>query len=107
MVYRPTIGERPEPQAMIVACVEQGAESMLLDAASCPDGFFDLSTGVAGDLLHRLSVYHLRLAVVVEDLTRYSRRFQEFAREANQGRQFRFFDTSQAAEEWLNTPNVF
>jgi len=54
-----------------------------------------------GDRLHRLSVYRLRMAAVVPNLNSHDERLQEFAREANRGQSWRFFDTREAALEGL------
>jgi hypothetical protein len=92
-----------DPAAILSGCVESGASSVLLDAEVLPPEFFDLSTGLAGELLHKLTTYRLRLAGVVPDLTVHSARFLEFAREAHNGAQFRFFPDRRSATEWLST----
>ena len=51
--------------------------------------FFDLSTGVAGDIVQKLVNYNQR-AVVVGELPPHSEHFADFARECNRGRQLRF-----------------
>ena len=87
---------------VVTSCVESGARALLLDRAALPPAFFDLSSGFAGELLHRLGLYGIRLAAVVADPSRCSRSFQDFAREANRGREFRFFPTREEAIEWLS-----
>jgi PadR family transcriptional regulator AphA len=82
-------------------CIESGTGALLLDADALPDEFFDLSSGAAGALLHRLTLYGIRLAGVVEEPTRHSSAFQDFMREANRGRQFRFFGSRAEAVAWL------
>jgi hypothetical protein len=95
-------GSRPfDPLDVVSGCIESGASSVLLDADALPSEFFDLSTGVAGELLHKLGTYRLRLAGVVPDATAHPVRFQEFAREANGGTQFRFFADRHSALAWL------
>ncbi len=74
--------------------------ALLLDHGALPAAFFDLSTGVAGELVHKL-VNYWRMAAVVPDLAAHSQRFGEFAREANQGRQLRFCATREDAIDWL------
>jgi hypothetical protein len=88
---------------LVAGCIESGARSLLLDGDSLPGAFFDLATRFAGDLLHGLSKYRLRLAAVVPDATVHPVRFQEFLRETNRGEQFRFFTTRQEAVEWLSS----
>ncbi len=91
-----------DARELVVSCVESGARSLLLDANVLPSAFFDLSTGVAGELLHHLSKYQLRLAAVVPNPEAHSEPFQDFSREANRGQQFRFFENRQAALDWLS-----
>jgi hypothetical protein len=82
-------------------CIEYGATSMLIDRKALPPEFFDLSSGVAGALLHRLSVYRMRLACVVPDTTEFSSTFQAFMRESNRGSEYRFFPSRDEAVAWL------
>jgi hypothetical protein len=90
-----------DPLALVTRCMESDTGSLLLCENATPPAFFDLSTGLAGELLHKLSMYRIRLAVVVPDPTIHSTRFQEFAREANTRGAFRFFPTREAAVDWL------
>jgi hypothetical protein len=53
--------------------------------------------------VQKLVNYGVRMAAVVPDLAAHSLRFGEFAREANQGRQFRFFTTRQESIDWLRS----
>ena len=99
--FEPAPGQAFDPMAIFTACVESGASSLLLDKSALPAEFFDLSTGLAGELLHKLTTYRMRLAGVVADLEVHSIRFQEFAHEANRGQQYRFFSDRQSAIEWL------
>jgi hypothetical protein len=87
--------------AAVVRCIEHGSRALLLDRDALPAAFFDLSTGVAGELVQKLVNYDVRMAAVVPDLAAHSQRFGEFAREANAERQFRFFGTREEAVGWL------
>jgi hypothetical protein len=100
--FEPEAGAEVTANSLLAGCVESGARALLLDSGALPEAFFDLATGFAGDLLHGLSKYGLRLAAVVPDPTVHPVRFQEFLREANRGNQFRFFATRQEALTWLN-----
>jgi hypothetical protein len=90
-----------DPAGVVTNCIESGASNLLLDADALPGEFFDLSTGVAGELLHKLTTYRMRMAGVVPDVSIHSERFQEFAREAKKGSQFRFFADRASAVTWL------
>jgi hypothetical protein len=87
--------------SIFTGCVESGADCLLLDEPALPSEFFDLSSGLAGELLHKLGTYRMRLAGVVPDPSIYSERFQDFLRETNKGIEFRFFTTRQEAVDWL------
>lgn len=82
-------------------CIESGARSLLLDEHAIPEEFFDLETGAAGELLHHLGKYRLRLAAVVPHPAEHPARFREFLREANRGSAFRFFPSRDEALDWL------
>jgi hypothetical protein len=99
--YKPDPPEAFAVRSVIAGCVENGADALLFDRDALAPAFFDLSSGVAGELLHQLSIYRIRMAAVVPDPAQHSQRFQEFMREANQGRQYRFFPDREAAIAWL------
>jgi hypothetical protein len=89
------------PAEAVASCIEQGADALLFDAGALPAAFFDLSSGVAGELAQKLVNYGLRTAAVVPKLGRHSPRFQDFAREANRGSRLRFCATRAEAIAWL------
>jgi hypothetical protein len=90
-----------EPMALVAGCMEHGTDALLLDRDALPAAFFELRSGVAGELVQKLTNYGLRLAAVVPDLASQPARFQEFAREANAGARFRFAATREEAIAWL------
>jgi len=92
-----------KPAEMVVKCIEEGAESLLLDEANLPQVYFDLSSGLLGELLHKTSTYRIPVALVVQDPKRYSANFQSFLREANQGNSIRSFSSRQDAIQWLES----
>jgi len=92
-----------EPAAVLARCIEDGARAILLDEAALPAEFFDLRTGLAGELLQKLTPYRIRLACVVPDARVHPTHFQDFLREANRGVQFRFLTTREAAIDWLES----
>jgi len=97
-------GAQPvDPLVEVIRCVEHGAGALLFDRGALPAAFFDLSTGVAGELAQKLVNYGVRMAGVVPDLSAHSPHFRSFAREANAGRQLRFFPTREEAIAWLES----
>lgn len=99
--FEPDAEQASGPQSILTGCIESASRAVLLDEGAVPAAFFDLSTRFAGELLHGLGKYEVRLAVVVPDATRYSTAFQDFAREANRGRGCRIFPTRVEAVTWL------
>ena len=91
------------PMDVVAACFEKGTQALLIDRPALPPEFFDLRTGVTGELVQKLTQYGIRLACVVPDLGAQPERFQEFAREANRGSRARFFESRNGAVAWLET----
>jgi hypothetical protein len=102
--FEPERGAALDVAALVAGCVERGARALLLDRAALPDAFFDLRSGIAGELAQKLVNYEIRLAAVVPDLAVHSARFGEFAREANRVGPLRFFATRADAVRWLEEP---
>ena len=100
--FEPDAEQASDPRKILTGCIESGARAVLLDEGAVPAAFFDLSTRFAGELLHDLGKYEVRLAVVVRDTGAYSPSFQDFAREANRGSRHRFFPTRGEAVAWLD-----
>ncbi|HEX2204364.1 MAG TPA: DUF4180 domain-containing protein [Longimicrobium sp.] len=90
-----------DPSAAVVACIESGERALLADEGALPPAFFDLSTGVAGAMVQKLTQYGLRMAVVVPDPSVHSGPFQDFAHEASRSATFRFFPDRASAVAWL------
>ena len=64
--------------------------------------FFDLSTGVAGEVLQKFSNYGVQLAIV-GDFTKYpGKSLQDFIYESNKGRQVNFLNSVELAIEKLS-----
>lgn len=99
--FEPPASDHFDPRGTVTRCIENGVRGLFLDEGTVPPAFFDLSTGLAGELLHHLQKHHMRLAGVVPDPTAHSRPFQDFVREANRGGPFRFFRTRDEAVAWL------
>ncbi len=69
---------------------DQGADGMIVYERSLTPAFFDLRTGLAGDILQKFSIYGMRLAIVGEFDTYDSKSLQAFIIECNRSRQIRF-----------------
>ena len=66
-----------------------------------PD-FFELRTGLAGEILQKFATYHIKLAIVGDFLNIKSESFQALIRESNRGNQTFFVEDIEIAKEKLN-----
>jgi hypothetical protein len=74
---------------------------LLLDESQLGADFFDLRTGLAGEVLQKFTNYRVRLAIVIADAQAYGGRFSELVREHRTHNAVRFFETEQRARQWL------
>ncbi len=78
-----------------------GKDGLLLTQADLTADFFDLQTGIAGELFQKCTNYQIQLALVVTDLQAYSPRIAELAFEHRHHRLIRFFESVAQAKAWL------
>jgi hypothetical protein len=71
--------------------------SVIIHADSFAAGFFDLRTGLAGEILQKFSNYRMRLAIVGDFSRLKSRSWRDFIRESNRGRMVCFVPTVEEA----------
>ena len=63
----------------------QGARSIILDETNLDARFFDLKTGMAGEILQKYSNYHMKLAIMGEFEKYNSNALKTFIIECNRG----------------------
>jgi hypothetical protein len=73
---------------------------MVVDKASLDERFFDLKTGLAGEILQKFSNYRIKLAIVGDFSGYRSKSLRDFIGECNRGGLVFFVDSEEAA---LNT----
>jgi hypothetical protein len=83
----------------LVASLRQGG-LIVTEADLCPE-FFDLRTGLAGELLQKFANYRARLAIVLSDSGAYGERFNELVYEHRGHAAVRFFSAESDARQWL------
>jgi hypothetical protein len=74
---------------------------LLLDETQLGARFFDLRSGLAGEVLQKFTNYRVRLAIIVADANAHGSRFAELVREHRTHNAVRFFSTTQLARQWL------
>jgi uncharacterized protein DUF4180 len=85
--------------AALAASVEQGG--LVIDENELSADFFDLRTGLAGQVLQKFVNYRTKLAVIVRNPAGYGSRFSELAYEHRTHPTVRFFSAEQSARQWL------
>ena len=83
------------------ACL--GSEGLILTEEELAPDFFDLRTGLAGELFQKFMNYRLRLAIVLPDPKRYGERFGELAHEHRFHNTIRFVSSTSEARSWLHS----
>jgi uncharacterized protein DUF4180 len=79
--------------------MEQGG-LIVRESDLCPE-FFDLRTGLAGELLQKFVNYRARLAIILSDSGAYGERFSELVYEHRGHAVVRFFASESDARRWL------
>lgn len=86
---------------LIAACGYQGADNLILHAANIIPSFFDLSSGIAGEILQKFSTYRVRLAVVGDFSDHTSQSLRDFITESNRTGRILFVASVESAREQL------
>ena len=79
-----------------------GATYVFIRKHQLMPAFFDLSTGVAGELLQKYSNYQMKLVIIGDFSAFSSESLQAFIRESNRGSQVAFVTDREAALDLLN-----
>ena len=77
------------------------AEAVILTADDVDAGFFDLRTGLAGELFQKATQYAVRLALVVPDPAGHGPRWPELAYEHRRHHAVRIVASRAEADAWL------
>ncbi len=106
MFALPGEGDRLDTAGVLDVLVDASAAEATTVAVPCArldPGFFDLRTGVAGEVVQKFATYRMRLAIIgpLPPEARSSNAFVAFAREANRGSQTWFMETTDELEERL------
>ena len=75
----------------------QGFDRVLLHAQNITPDFFDLKTGIAGEVLQKFSTYRVRVAIVGDFSNVASNSLRDFIRESNAGGHVMFLTSKEEA----------
>lgn len=79
----------------------QGFDGIILHSENIGSEFFDLRTGIAGEVLQKFSNYRMRLAIVVSPELAKSKSLQQFIMESNKVGHINFIETIEEALQKL------
>lgn len=75
----------------------QGFDKIIVQEKNITPNFFDLKSGIAGEILQKFSNYRIQLAIV-GDFEKYtSKSLQDFIRESNKGKLVNFVGSTELA----------
>ena len=83
-------------------CFSATATALLLTESDVSPEFFNLRSGLAGELFQKFTNYRIKLAIVVKDFGLYGERVSELIFEHTNHSSIRFFDSDVAAKAWLS-----
>lgn len=92
---------------LISLCTEPDLHKVLISDGSLPADFFNLSTGLAGEIALKLTGYRIKTAILVDLDGISSERFKEWASECNRGNEIHFTSDILEAEDWLLENVIF
>ncbi|MBB5635125.1 hypothetical protein HDF26_002148 [Pedobacter cryoconitis] len=87
---------------LLVDLYYQDFDKIIVREQNITPAFFELKTGIAGEILQKFSNYRVRL-VIIGDFAKYpGKSIQDFIYESNNGRQINFLDSLEEALEKLS-----
>ena len=78
-----------------------GSQGLILTESDLAPEFFDLRSGLAGELFQKFINYNVRVALIVPNPKAYGERFAELAYEHSTHNMIRFVDSEDEATVWL------
>lgn len=97
----PPIESERDALDLVALCGENDVSRLMLHSEHLPPAFYDLKSGLAGQILLKFSNYRIK-AVLITSLEQVGDgRFAEMAMESNRFNEFGVFFAHPEAEEWL------
>jgi hypothetical protein len=86
---------------LMADCSVQGSQTIIIDKKNMVENFFDLRSGLAGEILQKFSTYQIRLAIVGDFSAYTSKSLRDFIFESNKHGRILFVHTVDEAKERL------
>jgi len=87
---------------LLVDLYYQDFDKIIIHEKNITPDFFDLKTGIAGEILQKFSNYRVRLIIIGEFINYPGKSIKDFIYESNKGRQINFLDSLEEAVEKLS-----
>lgn len=81
---------------------EHNVHKIAVNKAAVTEGFFKLSTGLAGDIVQKFVNYHVRVAIIGAFSSYSSKPLHDYIYECNQGSYLNFVSTEEEAIKRLS-----
>ncbi len=95
------INEVQDALDLMAECRYNGSEGIIMYEAQIIPDFFDLKSGIAGEILQKFSNYDMRLAII-GDFSKYtSKSLRDFIYESNKAGKINFVSSLKEAKEKL------
>ncbi len=86
---------------LLVDLYYQDFDKIIIQEKNMIPEFFDLSNGLAGEILQKVSNFRIQLVIIGEFDQYLGKSIKQFIAESNKGRQVNFLPTVEAAKEKL------
>lgn len=97
-----TIGSAGDLLDILADAGYNGSTGLIVHSGTLSNDFFDLKTGLAGEILQKFSNYRMRLAIIGDFTDVKSKAMRDFIRESNTRGTINFVATSEEAIARLN-----
>ncbi len=97
----PPISSEQEALDLVALCGENDTNRLMLHADALSEDFFKLKTRIAGMILQKFVNYRVKTAIVLPGDIKITGKFKELVAESSKSREYRVFDHTQEAENWL------
>lgn len=87
---------------LMVDLYYQDFDKIIIRAKNITPAFFDLKTGLAGEILQKFSTYKVRLVIIGDFSTYPGKSLKDFIYESNKGRQVNFLESLEQALDKLS-----
>ncbi|WP_420147761.1 DUF4180 domain-containing protein [Spirosoma sp.] len=88
---------------LLANCAYQGADKIIIPKEILTPDFFELKSGIAGEILQKFSTYRAQLAIVGDFSAYTSKSLRDFIFESNKVGRINFVDSVEEAKRKLTT----